>query len=537
MKKYLMTGMAALAICAAFTSCSKETNVYNPDVIKENTVQEIYKNYNDAFIKTFGRVAEGHQWGFVDYSKAGTRAHTYMNGNMEKYYNAPLKGANEEKDVEAYVHSLTVLPAKAAPDWQNYFVTQIHDGNETYNTQKSVDNTNTYVGGQQMDELAIAMVADAVINADGSLQKNKDDDWIHINNFNNANNTDWNGNTLVEEGGTFDFAYKSSVDSKYHNRWIGIDGKDVPNAQGQLGDYDDYYYICFDFEARGSEAKTKFHVNVKSPFRDENLSFEVEISGGYRNATEIYESGYTSYTGQVLNPTTNQYEEYTWKNLTEDNIQWNSVENGNMFVNGNNDYTDWIIRLYKAKEKNEEPAEWDLRIICEDLNATAEEGDPEDSDWDFNDLVLDVKFLGSDKVKMRVYAAGATLPIRINGEDALEVHGLYDQPTNMMINTGAAAAGYPSQAYESNGVYPEFERTITGVDDAYGANIKIEVEKGAGNWVALTAKAGEPASKMGVLPDFTPCSERQDIKGRYSNFVAWVAKQNPVYWWRPASNN
>ena len=202
---------------------------------------------------------------------------------------------------------------------------------------------------------------------------------------------------------------------------------------------------------------------------------------------------------------------------------------------GNNKYDDWIVRLVEAEPK-EKPAEWDLRIICEDLNATAQEGDPEDSDWDFNDLVLDVKFLEGDNVKMRVYAVGATLPIRINGENGLEAHGLYDQRTNMMINTGAAAAGYPSQAYESND-YPIIQCEIEGVRASYGANIKIEVEKGAGNWIELEAKPGQPASKMGVLPDFEPCTERQDIKGRYSNFVAWINTQNPVYWWRPAASN
>lgn len=527
MKKYLMTGMAALALCAAFTSCSKETNLYNEEVINENTAQEIINNYEAAFIKTFGQPAANQDWGFSD--KASTRANTYMNGNMEKYYDAPKVGANEEKDVEAYVHSLTSLPAKAAPAWETYFVTQIHDGEADYNTQPSKDPGVSYVGGKQMDELAIAMVADAVINADGSLQKNKEDDWIHINNFNNANNTAWNGNTLVENGGTFDFAYKSSADSKYHNRWIGIDGKDVPNSQGVKGDYKDYYYICFDFEATGGP-NTQTNFSVK--WTDEGGNHDVNVTNvpGYWtvesataanlvlnvNGTDIVvgTAGYTFTVTQTVG--------------------------GNMVSDGNNDYTDWIIRLYKAREKNEEPAEWDLRIICEDLNATAQEGDPEDSDWDFNDLVLDVKFLEGDNVRMRVYAVGATLPIRINGESGLEAHGLYGQPTNMMINTGAAAAGYPNQAYETNGSYPAaaiFEREIEGVRASYGANIKIEVEKGADNWIELEAKPGQPASKMGVLPDFEPCAERQDIKGRYQNFVAWINTQKPDYWWRPAASN
>ena len=511
-----MTGMAALAICAAFTSCSKDTNVYNPEVVKENAVQEIYNNYNEAFVKTFGQPAANQNWGFVDYSKANTRYQTYMNGNMEKYYDAPTVGENEETDVEAYVHSLTVLPAKAAPDWKTYFVTQIHDGEATYNTQPSKDPGVSYVGGKQMDELAFAMTAGSVIKADGSLEG----DWIHINNFNNSDNKDWNGNTLVEDGGTFDFAYKSTADSKYHNRWIGIDGKDVPNAQGVKGDYADYYYICFDFEATGgSNTQTNFSVK----WTDDGGNHDVNVT----NVPGYWTVESATAAGLVLNVNGTDVvvgtEGYTFT-VTQ-------TVGGNMVSDGNNDYTDWIIRLYKAREKSE----YDLRIICEDLNDnTATEADPEDSDWDFNDLVLDVKFLGENQVKMRVFAAGATLPIRINGEDALEVHGLYDQPTNIMINTGAAAAGYPSQAYESNGVYPEkaiFTRTIAGVDAAYGSNIKIEVQKGE-TWVELTAKAGDPASKMGVMPDFTPCAEREDIRGRYTNFVAWVTTTNPQYWWR-----
>ncbi len=214
--------------------------------------------------------------------------------------------------------------------------------------------------------------------------------------------------------------------------------------------------------------------------------------------------------------------------------------NGDKMVKGDNKYTDWIIRITKG-EPEVIPSEWDLRIIAEDLNATATEGEPENSDWDFNDVVLDVKFLdGTDKVRIRVTAAGATLPIRINGEDALEVHGLYGQDTNIMINTGAAAAGYPNQAYEEK--YPAsatFERTISGVDADFGQSIKIEVKKtvnGVEGWYELTARAGQPASKMGVMPDFDYCTERQDIQGRYSNFVAWINTQQPKYWWRNTTN-
>ena len=50
MKKYLMTGMAAIAFCAAFTSCSKDENLYDPKAIEEMEIAQIYENYNQAFI-------------------------------------------------------------------------------------------------------------------------------------------------------------------------------------------------------------------------------------------------------------------------------------------------------------------------------------------------------------------------------------------------------------------------------------------------------------------------------------------------------
>ena len=57
MKKYLMTGMAALAFCAAITSCSKGEDLYDENSIIENGVEKIKADYAAAFIATFGQPA------------------------------------------------------------------------------------------------------------------------------------------------------------------------------------------------------------------------------------------------------------------------------------------------------------------------------------------------------------------------------------------------------------------------------------------------------------------------------------------------
>ena len=531
-----MTGVAAIALCAAFTSCSKNEELYNPEQIEKNAIAQVYENYNQSFIAAFGQPAANHNWGFVNYSAmARTRNNGIdgainVNGNM--WTECPGVRVNEEVNaIYEYVKNGTEWMMQnnkpfstIAPDNLNgYFVTQVRSGNNNYadNTYTNTYNNNAVVSnvGSWMNHLQIAFNQNHSM-ADLSNVTNHDNvsGWQHINNFNGSSNIDWGaedskekGNTKVENKGAFDFAYYNSQDSKYHNKWILVDGANISSDPY----YADFYYVCFDFESVPDDNTTFYH------YTDANgQSQNGELTGTYFTneevAAKLKDMGITNRTNIDV---------YRW--LNQDKM-----------IPGNNVYSDWIVRITKGAS-TPPPSEWDLRIIAEDLNdkMIESQGDPDDSDWDFNDVVLDVKFLeGTDNVRIRVTAAGATLPIRINGEDALEVHGLYGQPTNIMINTGAAAAGYPAQAYEEK--YPAaatFERTISGVDDSYGKKIKIEVQKtvnGEKKWFELEARPGQPASKMGVMPDYTYCTERQDIRGWYSNFISWVARQNPVFWWR-----
>jgi hypothetical protein len=74
MRKYLMTGVAVLALSAAFTSCSKSDELYNPEVVKGNEATTIVEKYNQAFTKYVGgTISPDQTWGFGGYS-AGTRA-------------------------------------------------------------------------------------------------------------------------------------------------------------------------------------------------------------------------------------------------------------------------------------------------------------------------------------------------------------------------------------------------------------------------------------------------------------------------------
>ena len=189
--------------------------------------------------------------------------------------------------------------------------------------------------------------------------------------------------------------------------------------------------------------------------------------------------------------------------------------------------------LVKPEKKEPEPPgpepkpelKW-YRIIAEDLNAhdLDKDGEVDDTDFDFNDIVLDVAL--TDKgADCKLQAAGATLKIRINGNDNLEVHKLFGVDQNQMVNTHAGKASLPGP----DGLGPiEFsiDGSFSSVDD-----IKIEVYR-QNRWMTLHAPKGDAASKIVVPITFEWPDERQSLKAKYPDFLKYV--QNPdAYreWW------
>lgn len=73
-----MTGIAAVAMCAAFTSCSHDIVSASPEDIEMQRAEKIQNTYNKAFIATFGQPAANQDWGF---SSALTRSIVPENNN------------------------------------------------------------------------------------------------------------------------------------------------------------------------------------------------------------------------------------------------------------------------------------------------------------------------------------------------------------------------------------------------------------------------------------------------------------------------
>ena len=445
MKKYLMTGIAAIAIVAGFTSCTSHD-------FEPMTQGEIAKaKYEAAFLKYVGGTIDKNQdWGFSETSYTTRTRTANENGNQWEDWGYTIPADITPAELQKV---LAVFNQKGAEsytslvDWDEYFVQQVYKGVAHYTAKNGGD----VLGSDHMDKL-VAYVPGGVVEEGYFAENNyqfgtRTVYYEHINNFNNGNNTSkmtseksgrtFTGITLMMNSSTQSFGFHESESSKeyYYFRMEEIDGN---------------YYVGFDFSAEG--------------------------------------------------------------------------QNPNQQVDRDLIYNDWIVKIVPGKPT---PTA-DVRIIGEDLTAS------DDTDFDFNDIVIDVKYTSDTSADVTLLAAGGTLPLKFFGpgktvndtEGVYEVHALFGVDTKTMVNTGGASVSreIPDPV------------TITGLNKSLrGKDITIMVNKGTEeepSWVELTASKGEPAAKIAVGPTFGVCSERQSIKKKYPLFAEWVVG-NPDFliWW------
>ena len=182
--------------------------------------------------------------------------------------------------------------------------------------------------------------------------------------------------------------------------------------------------------------------------------------------------------------------------------------------------------LVKPENSKPQPELKWYRIIAEDLNAhdLDKDGEVDDTDFDFNDIVLDVA-LTDTGAKCILQAAGATLKIRIDGNDNLEVHKMFGVDQKVMVNTHAEKKGLAHADKDS--VEFELAGSYKSIDD-----IKIEVFR-QNRWMTLHAPKGDAASKIAVGIDFEWPDERQSLKEKYPDFPKYVRDGTDIdSWWK-----
>ena len=249
MKKYLMSGVAAIAFLAAFTSCSKSTDLYDQGAIDEKNKQELENKvdlakaeYKTAFEKTFGTIQKGHMWGFGK-KTAWTRGHN-ANGNdwAKDGYTVPGEITSQELDaVLAVFNQEGEETYEALVDWDCFFVQQVYTGKDN----KYYDGAGQEVyGAEKMNWLCAydpvgheeTVYGRPEYNYQPTVITSHDD---HVNNFNAATSNDYGGRMLMVNSSTRRFGYSSSQDNGhvfYYFRMEQINGN---------------YYVGFDFSAEG----------------------------------------------------------------------------------------------------------------------------------------------------------------------------------------------------------------------------------------------------------------------------------------------
>lgn len=249
MKKYFMTGIAAIAMCAAFTSCSHDSG------FEQTTKEDLDKaKYEAAFISRFGQPAADQDWGFGQFrADAVTRTAdpgdygVFFGNEQSDYYKAmglvaPEMVSAEEEEFVSNWFKTNKNPQSDEIDLSTFFVQQVYFGTKEYVGYDGNGAEHKVIGGQHMDWLCA-----------GSDQIGDD----HIYNFNTSSpqryykEGGWTNAReymaslqLMVNSSTKRFGCKESQgtdNTVYHNFVLK-----ALTFNGKVG-----YYVGFDYENHG----------------------------------------------------------------------------------------------------------------------------------------------------------------------------------------------------------------------------------------------------------------------------------------------
>lgn len=203
-------------------------------------------------------------------------------------------------------------------------------------------------------------------------------------------------------------------------------------------------------------------------------------------------------------------------------------------------YSNWIVKLSPGNPEFYEDHKWN-RIMCEDLGST--------DDYDFNDLVYDVYFTGTNDqytAHIKVLASGGTLPIYVgtHTEDpAREAHQLLQGGNAQKLNGGKlyqpvnVSAGVTADPvefeFEMKNALGNWLTGAAGTDPDYIPILVTSTDpsrlaSGKNTFVLPTVKADPVPQKIcidGNLIDATKVrwmKERKQIESTYTSFDKWV---------------
>ena len=239
MKKYLMTGVAALALCAGFTACSHDEDFsFNENEYVESQKALIEAKYQQAFVNAFGQPAKNQTWGFGNYAtRAANTNHNEWAAvdNIYKLLVPPALTPGQIQRVKVYFQYNRYLTYED-PHLTNFFVQQVYEGSTDPGALSSEVYTSgngaRVVAGDHMDKLTVG-VAETHVNDFNSADCGESD---VLNNGTKQNNYVTNGTThkdkitLMLGESTEYVGFFCSEGSVQHNDCCALAGADVIDA-------------------------------------------------------------------------------------------------------------------------------------------------------------------------------------------------------------------------------------------------------------------------------------------------------------------
>ena len=195
-------------------------------------------------------------------------------------------------------------------------------------------------------------------------------------------------------------------------------------------------------------------------------------------------------------------------------------ENGEIRVNPDGYYSDWIIRVVPGLNAPGTAK----RVMVEDI-IDSDLKSVQTSDWDFNDAVFDVRFDNVNNQNYAVitlHAAGGTKYLTIGGEGGkgVEVHKALCVEQGTMVNTGNGATRPVAI----------FRIPVTAnVDNPNDIPVYV------GDQV-LEAKKGQAPQKLCVPTDVKWMKERVQFINSYDQFKGYVNSNTPEDWYTRVKN-
>lgn len=414
MKKYLMSGVAAIAFLAAFTSCSKSTDLYEgpkPEpVVEKPAVKSDTEKLTDSFEKVIGgSINPNTDWGFgsAAMTRAFTRGVDKNTNQYATYVEVPDKLTDAQKAKVRNWFQSHPTPDGISVNWSDFFVQQVYKGKTTPTATCPEEYTskagNSVVGSDKMNKLTCGNNNEHVNDFNSGNRSNSNVAYKlgpNYNPINNQNDLLYHDDqiTFMVGSSTECFGFHNSESSEQRNdKFVIIPGDDIQKwdsstiVDGENADVSGMYFVGLDFAANGSSA--------------------------------------------------------------------------NMQVDADGYYSDWIVKITPGLYRDSKT----YRIMCEDLFAT-DLSKIDDSDWDFNDVVFDARKDGEQTIII-LYAAGGTLPLTIDG---VEVHGAFKVETGIMVNTENGTVDKPVAIFRLNKTFANANE-ITVVAD--GKTLTAETGK------------------------------------------------------------